>query len=126
MSYQYYGTRAGLKFDPSQVRIAPRIANDARPLFEDVKCFAGAGRVWVVQVHTDEGPLDERNLMLLAMDQIGSAAMSHLETGAGAWLYDCGAASQLKAQQFPNVQVPLQAHLHPRGDDRGQIRDVAE
>jgi len=110
MSFQYYGNRAGLKFEASQVTIAPRVANDPKPLFDDAKRFSGARRVWVVQVHTDEGPLDEKTLMLQAMDQIGRAQSNHLETGAGAWLYDCSTV-QSQTEYLPNIDIQLQAHL---------------
>jgi len=77
---------------PDETEIAPRIGSDWHGIFADAKQFAGAGRVWVVQVHTDEGPLDEQDLMLLAMDQIGErdGQNMHIEKGAGAWLYECG------------------------------------
>jgi hypothetical protein len=90
-SYDFYHQQAGLNCDPSRLWIEPPLDQDSSAVFGDVEKLAGKGRIWVVQVHTDEAG-DQQSCTLAALDQIGrrDPDLFHFEPGANTWLYDCG------------------------------------
>lgn len=62
-------------------------------ILNDVKPLAGKPRVWVILIHSEGGEFDAGQFTQAAFDEIGRAStgMTHTETGAMVYLYDCAA-----------------------------------
>ena len=92
-SFHYYESQSGWPDDfPRTGSLHVQPAN-LRPweILDDVKPLAGRPRVWVILIHAEGGEFDAGQFTQAAFDQIGRASttMTHTETGATVYLYDC-------------------------------------
>jgi hypothetical protein len=92
-SFRFYESQSGWPDDlprAGALHVQPAIVQPSQ-IFDDIKPLAGKPRVWLILIHAEGGDFDVGQFTRTAFDHIGRASttMTHVETGAAVYLYDC-------------------------------------